>query len=148
MPCPPRARSPTLIGFWSLSAIPTNKCILCSQTHHESALPSQRYRYQRQLPANLNPIIPQDVDHLSAGAPLADNPPNLLELNAPRQRPPVLGNVLFGYSCMPVPAELKMDGPPRDAKHAKAQKILAELQDKLDKERTKRVALEAKLVSR
>ena len=39
------------------------------QSHHESALPSQRYRVTRQLPINLNPIVPQDVSaHMTEGS--------------------------------------------------------------------------------
>ena len=33
----------------------------CVQSHHESALPAQRYKNTRLLPHKLNPIVPQDV---------------------------------------------------------------------------------------
>ena len=44
-------------------------CISCAcglQSHHESTLPSQRYRMTRQLPQKLNPIVPQDVAELAS----------------------------------------------------------------------------------
>jgi hypothetical protein len=34
-----------------------------SQSHHESALPAQRYKTARELPVKVNPIVPQDVSN-------------------------------------------------------------------------------------
>mmetsp|Transcript_33192 Transcript_33192/g.87232 ORF Transcript_33192/g.87232 Transcript_33192/m.87232 type:complete len:145 (+) Transcript_33192:58-492(+) len=114
------------------------------ENHHESNLPSQRYRFQRMLPPNLNPIVPQDVDKVSKGnAPLSDFPPSFLELNAPKQRPLVMGNPLFGYSVHPIAPPLKLDADPRDAKASAAAAKIAELQEMLEAERARCKGLEA-----
>jgi len=117
------------------------------ERHHDSALPSQRYKESRKLPPKLNPIVPQDVDQYSqqSGAPFADFPPSFLELNAPRQRPPLLGNPLFGYSCHPIAPPVKADSATKDVTSAAAASRLAELQEQLKNERARRLDLEAQL---
>lgn len=111
------------------------------QYHHEGHLPSQRYKYQRQLPPNLNPIVPQDVSILAPGGEPTDFPPSFLELNAPRQRPPMLGNPMFGYSVHPI-------APPvagMEKITGKTGQRLAELQKMLEHERALRREAEARL---
>ena len=119
------------------------------QAHHESALPSQRYRMTRELPVKLNPIVPQDVT-AHEPAPIGF-PAGFLELNAPRQRPPLLGNPIFGYSTHPMPPPvLGEDVPQRSPQpgskaSAKAMAKLTELQSMLQEERKLRKELEAEL---
>jgi hypothetical protein len=127
---------------------PANYVPLCRpQTHHESQLPSQRYKYTRQLPAKVNPIIPQDVStYLQADNRSTDFPKSFLELNAPMQRPPALGNPIFGYSCHPIPSATVVEAARETASPATRAK-LAELQQMIDDERKKRKAAEAKLSS-
>ena len=115
------------------------------ESHHESALPSQRYKYQRMLPAKLNPIVPQDTGQLLASSSaVAEFPPSFLELNAPQQRAPQLGNPLFGYSVHPMPpavlAEREYAGM-----DSKAATRLKELQRLLEEERAKYREVEAKI---
>ena len=109
------------------------------ERHHEGYMPSQRYKESRSVAFKLNPVVPQDVDRV--GAPLSDFPPHFLELNAPRQRPPVLGNPLFGYSCHPIVAPVPDYKAPIDPKSRKAAARLAELQELLDAEREKRLRI-------
>ena len=73
-----------------------------AQNHHESALPSQRYKARNSVPATLNPIIPADLSEEDM-ALIGQMPASFHELNAPPQRPPALGNPLFGYSVHPPP---------------------------------------------
>jgi hypothetical protein len=101
------------------------------------------------LPPKLNPIVPQDVEQLYDGSSVMPAfPPGFLELNAPRQRPPVLGNPLFGFSCHPIPAPVKPDASGKSGHSAAAAAKLAELQEKLNVERGLRAELEAKLAMR
>lgn len=119
------------------------------QAHAESQLPSQRYKYTRQLPAKVNPIIPQDASQLSVPEGIdrmLDFPSTFLELNAPMQRPPALGNPLFGYSCHPLPPPVVLEKAAQTAKPETRSK-LRELQKLLDEERSKRQAVEAKLAA-
>lgn len=115
------------------------------ESHHESALPCQRYKYQRMLPAKLNPIVPQDASVLLESSSAVEQfPPGFLELNAPQQRAPALGNPLFGYSVHPMPPKVlaeteyaRMD--------SKAATRLKELSRMLEAERQMRREAEAKL---
>ena len=50
-----------------------------------------------------------------ARRPVVDFPPGFLELNAPRQRPPLLGNPIFGYSTHPMPPPVLGEEPPTRA---------------------------------
>ena len=119
--------------------------MLPSQSHHESALPAQRYKFTRQLPHKLNPIVPQDVASYSVdGEEASDFPSGFLELNAPRQRPPLLGNPIFGYSTHPMPPPVLSDELPptrttdrgRQSKASSAAMVkLNELQAMLQEER-------------
>jgi len=115
------------------------------ENHHEAALPSQRYKSTRALAPKLNPIVPQDVDMLNEGhTSFAEFPPEFLELNAPRQRPPQLGNPLFGYSCHPIVPAVRPDGH-SGIKSEKAAAQLARLETALAMEKQLRKELEAKL---
>ena len=120
------------------------------ENHHESALPSQRYRISRTFPVKLNPIVPQDV---GAYASEADFPPGFLAENAPKQRPPQLGNPLFGYSSHPMPPPVVDDLAPQrltprgSQKSAEAMAKLKELQASLQQERKLRRELEAELAA-
>ena len=115
------------------------------ENHHESALPSQRYRISRTFPVKLNPIVPQDASVLLESSSAVEQfPPGFLELNAPQQRAPALGNPLFGYSVHPMPPKVlaeteyaRMD--------SKAATRLKELSRMLEAERQMRREAEAKL---
>jgi len=117
------------------------------ENHHEAALPSQRYHFQRQLPPPLNPIVPQDVSNwesMDSQHQMTDFPPSFLELNAPRQRPPMLGNPIFGYSTHPMAPPVAAAEGSSVAKSATSER-LAELQVLLQEERRMRKVAEAKL---
>ena len=79
------------------------------------------------------------------------NPPSFLELNAPKQRPPLLGNPIFGYSTHPMPPPVRSDEPParspRQGSKASSASMarLNELQQALQEERVLRKQLEADL---
>lgn len=72
-----------------------------------------------------------------------DFPPGFLELNAPRQRPPLLGNPIFGYSTHPMPPPVTIDElPTRTTDRGRVSKASAanmaklnELQSMLHEER-------------
>ena len=96
---------------------------------------------------------PRATSHPRRQTP-GDFPPGFLELNAPRQRPPLLGNPLFGYSCHPMPPPvLPEEVPTRDAKgkpskaSSQAMAKLGELQKMLEEERSLRKDLEAELAA-
>ena len=100
--------------------------------------------------------MPQDVGQTSAdGTPLVDFPPGFLELNAPRQRPPALGNPIFGYSVHPMPPPVTVDElPTRTTERGRMSKQqaenmakLGELQAMLQEERKLRKELEAELAA-
>ena len=126
----------------------------CSQSHHESTLPAQRYKATRQLPPTLNPIVPQDVQGQNGDRGPVDFPASFFEMNAPRARPPTLGNPIFGYSTHPIPAPVNAAAgalspsgqkSPRDST-VSVQRI-GELQNELAAERRLRRQLEAELAS-
>ena len=110
----------------------------------------------RDLPVKLNPIVPQDVStYATDGSPVGDFPAGFLELNAPRQRPPLLGNPIFGYSTHPMPPPVLAEAPPTRAtnegrtskKSAQTMAKLNELQTMLQEERKLRKELEAELAA-
>ena len=90
-----------------------------------------------------------------ARSPLAEFPPGFLELNAPRQRPPLLGNPIFGYSTHPMPPPViaeppsptKSGGGKSTRQTAEAMARLQELQAMLHEERKLRKDLEAELAA-
>ena len=120
------------------------------ENHHESSLPSQRYRVSRQFPLKLNPIVPQDV---GAYADESNFPAGFLAENAPKQRPAQLGNPIFGYSGHPLPAPVVDDlAPGRMTQQgskvsSEAMSRLKELQGMLQQERKLRRELEAELAA-
>jgi len=62
-----------------------------------------------------------------------DFPAGFLELNAPRQRPPVLGNPIFGYSVHPMPPPVVADElPTRTTEKGRVNKQSAENMAKLN----------------
>ena len=106
----------------------------------------------RQLPVKLNPIVPQDVSNHEPAT--VGFPAGFLELNAPRQRPPLLGNPIFGYSTHPMPPPVLSEDPvpqrsPKTLAGSKASQEamqkLTELQNALQDERRLRKELEAEL---
>jgi hypothetical protein len=120
------------------------------QNHHESALPSQRYKMTRELPVKLNPIVPQDVSPYHPKDVVDDVPTQFSELNAPRQRAPQLGNPIFGYSTHPMPPPVVSDETPRGGRSkssSAANAKLQELQEMLQEERSLRKKLEAELAT-
>ncbi len=132
-----------------VTAVPTP-----SQNHHESSLPSQRYKNTRLLPPTLNPIVPQDVAATnSSGAPAAtDFPEGFFEQNATRARQPTLGNPIFGYSTHPIPAPVNgsplpsgASSPTKGISASQAKERIGELQTELAMERKMRKKLEAEL---
>lgn len=119
-----------------------------SQSHHESALPSQRYKARDALPAGFNPINPAELKEEDVGT----SNPNLAsfdELNVLPPRPPMLGNPIFGYSVHPLP----LKGPNAcisgeiggDLSGGAARQRMRELQEQLEQERRARKQLEQQL---
>ena len=86
---------------------------------------------------------------------MVDFPPGFLELNAPRQRAPLLGNPIFGFSVHPMPPPVvSEEAPTRSTDRGRSSKASAEtmaklneLQAMLQEERKLRKELEAELAS-
>ena len=121
-----------------------------SQNHHASALPSQRYKARDAVPMGLNPIAPAELNEEDMVI-VNENPASFHELNAPAQRPPALGNPIFGYSTHPPPppiATRDFDASQRSMASggsSASRQRMEELQAELERERKLRKNLEEQL---
>lgn len=136
------------------------------QNHHESNLPSQRYRETRKLPPSRNPIVPTNLSasmmppdgHIDGYTRALD------EVNARSRQPLPTSNPIFGYSVhrpppvMPTGSDVthlydelnaRADTPVSQASggSTSSKARMAELQRKIDEEREKRKQLETLLAT-
>lgn len=120
---------------------------LSLESHHESNLPSSRYKARDSLPPRHNPIAPEGIPDEVLNAP---EPPGFTQ--ALRKQPTPVGNPLMGFSTHPLPLPLLPQESSTIGAYSKtnsssaaARARLAELQASLEQERRLRKDLESKI---
>ena len=133
------------------------------ENHHESNLPSQRYRERNKLPPTRNPIVAThihgsmmpDEGHADGFTRAMD------EVNARSRQPLPTSNPLFGYSVHRPPAVMETGSPQYSeisrrsetpasttSQQSSSSKVrMAELQQKIHEERKERMRLETLLAT-